>query len=375
MLVTLEGERVVNVAGDRDHPFTDGFLCHKVSRLPERIHHPDRLLFPMKRTGPKGSGQFERVSWDVALDEIASRFQDIAAGQHGPQSILPYSYCGTMGKIQGESLDRRFFGRLGASLLDRTICATAGGVGYRYTIGSVQGTDPEAFPHSRYIINWGSNTAVTNSHLWAKMVHAQKHNGARIVTIDPHRSHTAKRSDWHVAPRPGTDAALALGASSLIVDTDAHEELVPEGELQTEWLTTDYEIGDTLIFPALTMHKALPNLTEDRLRVSLDNRYQRVGDPIAEHMLNPHLSSMSPLSWDEVYADWDSDEFQYYWKKFDTPVLPKITEYLDKAFDEAVELAQGGDDRAKLHLRRLATRDPESDQGQTAATVLAALAE
>ena len=168
---------------------------------------------------------------------------------------------------------------------------------------------------------------------------------------------------------------FSLGAGSLIVDTDAHEELVPEGELQTEWLTTDYEIGDTLIFPALTMHKALPNLTEDRLRVSLDNRYQRVGDPIAEHMLNPHLSSMSPLSWDEVYADWDSDEFQYYWKKFDTPVLPKITEYLDKAFDEAVELAQGGDDRAKLHLRRLATRNPESDQGQTAATVLAALAE
>ena len=216
MLVTLEGEQVVSVAGALDHPFTDGFLCHKVSRLPERIHHPDRLLFPMKRTGPKGRGQFERISWAEALDKIASRFREIAAGPHGPQAILPYSYCGTMGKIQGESLDRRFFGCLGASLLDRTICATAGGVGYRYTIGSVHGTDPEAFPQSRYIINWGSNTAVTNSHLWAKMVHAQKHNGARIVTIDPHRSHTAKRSDWHLAPKPGTDAALALGVMHVL---------------------------------------------------------------------------------------------------------------------------------------------------------------
>jgi hypothetical protein len=158
---------------------------------------------------------------------------------------------------------------------------------------------------------------------------------------------------------------FSLGAGSLHVDTTAHS------ELGGEWLTTDYEIGDTLIFPALTIHKALPNLTEDRLRVSLDNRYQRVGDPIAEHMLNPHLSSMSPLSWEDVYAGWDSDEFQYYWSKFDTPVLPKITEYLDKAFDEAVDLARQGDDRARLHLRRLALRDPESEQGLLASSVLA----
>jgi ectoine hydroxylase-related dioxygenase (phytanoyl-CoA dioxygenase family) len=158
---------------------------------------------------------------------------------------------------------------------------------------------------------------------------------------------------------------FSLGAGSLHVDPKAHD------ELNDEWLTTDYEIGDTLIFPALTIHKALPNLTEDRLRVSLDNRYQRVGDPIAEHMLNPHLSSVSPLSWDDVYAGWDSDEFQYYWKKFDTPVLPKITEYLDQAFDEAVDLARQGDDRARLHLRRLVIRDPQSEQGAVASSVLA----
>jgi hypothetical protein len=160
---------------------------------------------------------------------------------------------------------------------------------------------------------------------------------------------------------------FSLGAGSLHVDPTVH------AELSDEWLTTDYQIGDTLIFPALTIHKALPNVSEDRLRVSLDNRYQRVSDPIAEHMLNPHLASMSPLTWKEVYNDWDSDELQYYWKEFEIPVLPKITEYLDKAFDEAIELARRGDDRAKLHLRRTLAKDSNSEQGKLAATVLSAM--
>jgi anaerobic selenocysteine-containing dehydrogenase len=210
MLLTIENDRIVRVSGDKAHPVTAGFLCHKVSRWPERIYHRDRLMFPQRRIGPKGTGRFERISWDEALDEIACRFREIAAGPDGPQAILPYSYCGTMGKIQSEGMDRRFFHRLGASLLDRTICATAGMVGYRFTIGTGQGMDPEAFTDSRYIINWGSNTAVTNSHLWVKMVSARK-KGAKIVTIDPYRSPTAAKSDWHLAPRPGTDAALALG--------------------------------------------------------------------------------------------------------------------------------------------------------------------
>ncbi len=216
MLVTLEGDRAIAVRGNHEHAFTRGFLCHKVSRYTERVYHRDRLLHPMRRIGPKGSGQFERISWDVALDEIASRLKTIGDGPHGPQAILPYSYCGTMGKIQGEGLDRRFFHRLGASLLDRTICATAGGLGYVCTIGSKQGTDPEAFSQSRYIINWGSNTAVTNMHLWVRMVEARKRHGARIVTIDPYRSATATKSDWHLAPRPGTDAALALGLMHVV---------------------------------------------------------------------------------------------------------------------------------------------------------------
>jgi len=158
---------------------------------------------------------------------------------------------------------------------------------------------------------------------------------------------------------------FSLGAGSLHVDPGLHD------ELKDEWLTTDYEVGDTLIFPFLTIHKALPNLTEDRLRVSLDNRYQRVGDPIAEHMLTPHLSSMSPFTWEEVYEDWDSDELQYYWQNFDNPVLPKITAYIEQAFDEAAELARQGDERGMLHLRRIATRDASSDQGKSALAILA----
>jgi hypothetical protein len=160
---------------------------------------------------------------------------------------------------------------------------------------------------------------------------------------------------------------FSLGAGSLHVDPAEH------AELTGEWHTTNYEVGDTLIFPALTIHQALPNLTEDRLRVSLDNRYQRLSDPIAEHMLNPHLSSISPLSWEQVYEDWDDDDLKFYWKDFGNQVLPKITAYMDQAFDEAVELARDGDEHAKLHLRRIAGRDTTSEQGQIASALLATL--
>jgi anaerobic selenocysteine-containing dehydrogenase len=215
ILVTLEGDRAVALAGDGRHAFTRGFLCRKVSRYLERVYHPERLKYPLRRVGPKGTGQFVRVSWDEALGEVARRFREIARSDEGPQAILPYSYCGTMGKIQSQSLDRRFFHRLGASKLDRTICATAGAAGYTYTIGARVGMAPEAFAESRYIINWGSNTAVTNLHLWVLMREARK-RGAKIVTIDPYRCRTAERSDWHILPRVGTDAALALGMMHVI---------------------------------------------------------------------------------------------------------------------------------------------------------------
>ncbi len=215
LVVTVRDGRAVELRGDPEHPFTRGFLCPKVSRYLERVYHPERLLWPMKRTGPKGRGQFTRITWDEAIDLIAARFSAIAASPDGPQVILPYSYCGTMGKLQGSSLDRRFFHRLGASLLDRTICATAGAVGSDITLGTRAAIDPETVVHSRYIINWGSNTSVTNSHLWSLMHQARK-AGARIVTIDPYQSPTARRSDWWLPIRPGTDAALALGLMHIL---------------------------------------------------------------------------------------------------------------------------------------------------------------
>jgi anaerobic selenocysteine-containing dehydrogenase len=216
MLVTVTDGVVTGVKGDPEHPFTRGFLCQKMARFHERVNSPDRLLRPLRRVGPKGQGRFERIGWDEAIATIADRFAAVAASPDGPQAILPYSYHGTMGKLQSSSLDRRFFHRLGASQLDRAICASAGSAGYEYTLGRGRlGADPEAVPLCRFVVNWGSNTAHTNSHLWSLMLRARK-AGAAIVTIDPYRSATAARSDWHIQPRPGTDAALALGFMHVI---------------------------------------------------------------------------------------------------------------------------------------------------------------
>ncbi len=207
--------RAIELRGDKDHPFTRGFLCQKVANYLDRVYHPDRLTHPLKRIGKKGEGKFERISWEAAIREIATHFKGIAASEHGPQAILPYSYAGTMGKLMYGSLDRRFFHRLGASLLDRTICATAGAAGCDVTLGTRAMTDPEAAVNSRYIVNWGSNTAVTNTHFW-RIEHEARKRGARIVTIDPYKSPTAAKSDWWIPIRPGTDAALALGVMHVI---------------------------------------------------------------------------------------------------------------------------------------------------------------
>jgi len=213
--VDPDSGRALSVRGDPSQPFTDGFLCQKVANYQDRVYHPDRLLHPLKRVGPKGAGQWERITWKEAISTIGERFRVITASAAGPQAILPYSYAGTMGKLQYGSLDRRFFHRLGASLLDRTICATAGAVGCDITLGTRAVVDPEAVGKVKYIVNWGSNTKVTNSHLWAIMSRAQK-AGAKIVTIDPHRSATAVASDWWIPIRPGTDAALALGVMHIL---------------------------------------------------------------------------------------------------------------------------------------------------------------
>jgi anaerobic selenocysteine-containing dehydrogenase len=208
LLVTVEDGRVTRVAGDPDHPSTHGSLCTKVSRYAERTHSPDRLLQPMRRVGRKGSGAFEAISWDAALDEIAGRLGAIAA--RDPQRILPYSYAGTMGLVQGESMAARFFNRLGSSLLDRTICSAAGKAGLTYTLGGAVGMDVERFAESKLIILWGTNSITSNLHFWTFAQQA-KRLGAKLIAIDPHRTATAEKCHQHVALLPGTDAALALG--------------------------------------------------------------------------------------------------------------------------------------------------------------------
>ncbi|HVG31348.1 MAG TPA: molybdopterin oxidoreductase family protein [Pyrinomonadaceae bacterium] len=215
MLVHVEGGRAVAVAGDPAHPFTRGSLCTKVANYHERTHSPDRVKTCLRRAGAKGEGRFEPISWDEALDEIALRFRSLAESDEGAQTIMPYSYCGTMGLVQSESMDRRFFNRLGASLLERTICASAGTEGMLSTLGAKLGTDPERFAEARLIILWGTNTISSNVHLWPFILKA-RHKGARVVAIDPRRTRTADQCDEHVAPLPGTDAALALALMHVI---------------------------------------------------------------------------------------------------------------------------------------------------------------
>ena len=215
--VTVERGRATRIAGDPDHPFTNGFLCAKVNRYLERTYHRDRLLYPLRRVGRKGSGSFVRVSWDDAIGEIAERLGEIAHSSDGPQAILPYSYAGTMGLVQGASMDRRFFHLLGASKLDRTICSMPGTVGMRMTVGANIGADGEGLPQSDLVLLWGTNTLTSNPHLWPFVLEARK-NGARIVGIDPVRTRTMEQCDEWLAIRPGTDAALALAMMHVLFD-------------------------------------------------------------------------------------------------------------------------------------------------------------
>jgi anaerobic selenocysteine-containing dehydrogenase len=209
MLVTVENGRATKVAGDPAHPVTRGFLCTKVNKYVDRTYHRDRLLKPLKRVGPKGTGTFVEIGWDEAIDLVASRLNRVIA-EHGAQAILPYSYAGTMGMIQGESMDRRFFHRIGASRLDRTICSTAGAAGMRMTVGGNIGADPEGIPQSDLVLLWGTNTLTSNPHLWPFVLEARE-NGAKVIAIDPIRTRTAAQCDEWIGIRPGTDAALALG--------------------------------------------------------------------------------------------------------------------------------------------------------------------
>src|SRR4030095_4959538 len=238
MLVTVRSENgrrtAIRIAADPTHPTTAGTLCTKVSRYLERTYHADRLLQPLKRVGRKGAGRFERVDWDTALTEIAARLQAIAAVD--PERIVPYSYAGTMGMVQGEAMASRFFHRLGGSFLDRTICATAGAEALNATLGTREGTDIEQFQNARLIVFWGANVVTSNLHLWSRAQEA-KRSGTNVMAIDPYRSLTAEKFHQHIALMPGTDGAFALGVMHVLIRED--------------WLDHDYIDRHTLGFDEL----------------------------------------------------------------------------------------------------------------------------
>ncbi|MCD6043223.1 MAG: molybdopterin oxidoreductase [Burkholderiales bacterium] len=217
MLVTVEDGIATKIQGDPAMPFTEGTLCTKVAHYLERTYAPDRLLYPQKRIGRKGEGRFERISWDEALNEIAARLKALAA--EDPETILPCSYAGTMGMVQYASMDRRFFHKLGASLLDRTLCSSAGKFGLKATLGGSVGMDPERFDEARLIILWGANPVVSNLHLWSR-VQSAKRRGAKVIAIDPYRSLSAEKCSQHIALMPGTDGALALGMMHVLISED-----------------------------------------------------------------------------------------------------------------------------------------------------------
>jgi anaerobic selenocysteine-containing dehydrogenase len=214
-LVTVENGRATRIQGDPDHPFTQGFLCAKVNRYLDRTYHKDRLTTPLRRVGPKGSGKFVPATWDEALDDIATKLNAIRASKDGPQAILPYSYAGTMGYVQGESIDRRFFNLIGASQLDRTICSSCGAAGMQMTVGANLGADGEGLPWSDLVVLWGTNTLTANPHLWPYVLKARE-NGATVIAIDPIKTRTAAQCDEWIGIRPGTDAALALAMMHVI---------------------------------------------------------------------------------------------------------------------------------------------------------------
>ena len=237
LLSTVVAGVATGVRGNPAHAQTDGVLCTKVSRYTERVYHPQRLLYPLKRVGAKGAGQFERVSWDAALDDIAARLKSIAASvPDGAQAILPYSYGGTMGLVQSDSMSARFFHCLGAALLDRTVCASAGCKGLTYTLGGKVGMRVEFFAEAKLILIWGSNSISSNLHFW-RYAQEAKRQGAKLICIDPRRSETADKCHEHIALLPGTDGALALALM--------HELIV------NDWLDHDYLAQYTLGWDAM----------------------------------------------------------------------------------------------------------------------------
>lgn len=216
MVFEVENGKLTGVRGNPDHPMTRGGLCVKLKDYEKRHYHPDRLLHPMRRSGPKGSGQYEQITWDEALDEITSKWKTII-DEHGPEAILPVSYLGHQGLVHGLNGGDAFFNRMGATVCERTFCGEGSCTAWLLTVGPTAGVDPESYIHSKYIVIWACNSVSTNLHHWHIVKEAQK-KGAKVVVIDAYKSRTAKEADWHIAPKPATDGALAMAVISSIIE-------------------------------------------------------------------------------------------------------------------------------------------------------------
>jgi len=216
MVYTVKDDKLISVTGNKEHPMTRGGLCVKLKDYEKRHYHPDRLLYPMKRTGPKGSKQFERITWDEALDTIVSKWQAIIQ-ESGPRAIMPASYLGNQGLVHGLNGGDAFFNRLGATVTERTFCGEGSCTAWLLTVGPTAGVDPESFIHSKYIVIWACNSVSTNLHHW-HIVHEAQKSGAKVVVVDSYASKTAKLADWHIAPKPGTDGALAMAMMNVIIE-------------------------------------------------------------------------------------------------------------------------------------------------------------
>jgi anaerobic selenocysteine-containing dehydrogenase len=215
MITTVQDGQAIALHGNPDHPFTRGTLCGKVDKFLDRVYSPERVLYPLRRVGEKGSGQFERISWDTALIEIRDRFQQIIA-EYSAEAIMPYCFSGHQGILNGLMVSDAFFNRLGATIAEKTLCSSGCATAFELSCGLTYGLDPEAFVKSKYIVLWASNVITTNLHLWHFITEARK-QGAKLVVIDPVHTRTARQADWHLAIRPGTDAALALGMMHVII--------------------------------------------------------------------------------------------------------------------------------------------------------------
>ncbi|HSH62624.1 MAG TPA: molybdopterin oxidoreductase family protein [Methyloceanibacter sp.] len=225
MIYEVEDGKLIDVRGNKEHPFTRGGLCVKLKDYHDHHYNPDRVLYPLRRVGPKGSRQFARISWDEAIAEITARWKDIIA-KYGSQAIMPYSYLGNEGLVQGLTAGDAFFNRLGSTVNEKTFCASGSSTAWLLTVGPTGGVDPESFVHSRYIVIWACNSISTNLHHWPFVLEAQK-RGAKIVVIDSYRSRTAKAADWHIMPKPGTDGALAMGIIAAMIEN---------GYVDREWV-------------------------------------------------------------------------------------------------------------------------------------------